>query len=56
MAEKLTSMTHKIATHLHVVAESCTICSSRSRNFWIHPRISCSFLWRITVYILQLCH
>jgi hypothetical protein len=31
MAAKLTTLTHKIATQLHVVAESCTICSSRSR-------------------------
>jgi hypothetical protein len=40
MAEKLTRMTHKIAIQLHLVAESCTICSSRSRrpvrNFWVH--------------------
>jgi hypothetical protein len=31
MAEKLTTLTHKIAMQLHLVAESCTICSSRSR-------------------------
>jgi len=31
MAAKLTTLTHKIAIQLHVVAESCTICSSRSR-------------------------
>jgi hypothetical protein len=30
MAVKLTRMTHEIATQLHLVAESCTICSSRS--------------------------
>jgi len=30
MAAKLTRLTHKIAIYLHVVAESCTICSSRS--------------------------
>jgi hypothetical protein len=29
---KLTRLTHKIAIQLHVVAESCTICSSRSRQ------------------------
>jgi hypothetical protein len=29
---KLTRLTHKIATQLHLVAESCTICSSRSRR------------------------
>jgi hypothetical protein len=32
MAAKLTRLTHKIAIELHVVAESCTICSSRSRR------------------------
>jgi hypothetical protein len=32
MAAKLTRLTHKIATQLHIVAESCTICSSRSRR------------------------
>jgi hypothetical protein len=29
MAAKLTRLTHKIATQLHLVAESYTICSSR---------------------------
>jgi hypothetical protein len=32
MTTKLTRMTHKIAIQLHLVAESCTICSSRSRR------------------------
>jgi predicted short-subunit dehydrogenase-like oxidoreductase (DUF2520 family) len=32
MAAKLTRMTHKIAIQLHLVAESCTICSHRSRR------------------------
>jgi len=32
MAAKLTRLTHKIATKLHLVAESCTIFSSRSRR------------------------
>jgi hypothetical protein len=32
MAIKLTRLTHKIALPLHLVAESCTICSSRSRR------------------------
>jgi len=31
MAIKLTTLTNKIATQLHLVAESYTICSSRSR-------------------------
>jgi len=30
MVAKLTRLTHKIAIQLHIVAESCTICSSRS--------------------------
>jgi hypothetical protein len=30
MAAKLTRLTHKIAIQLHLVAESCTIYSSRS--------------------------
>jgi len=29
---KLTRLTHKIAIHLHLMTESCTICSSRSRR------------------------
>jgi hypothetical protein len=32
MAAKLTRLTHKIAIQLRLVAESCTICSSRSRR------------------------
>jgi hypothetical protein len=32
MAAKFTGVTHKIAIQLHLVAESCTICSSRSRR------------------------
>jgi len=44
MAAKLTRLTHKIAVQLHQVADSCTICSSRSRQpvrkIWIHPRRS----------------
>jgi len=39
MAAKLTRLTDKIAIQLHLVAESCTICSSLSRRpvrkFWI---------------------
>jgi hypothetical protein len=31
MAAKLTRLTHRIVIQLHLVAESCTICSSRSR-------------------------
>jgi hypothetical protein len=32
MAAKLTRLTHKIAIQLHLVAESCIICSCRSRR------------------------
>jgi len=32
MAAKLTRLTHKIAIQPHLVAESYTICSSRSRR------------------------
>jgi hypothetical protein len=32
MAAKLTRLTHKIVIQLHLVTESCTICSSRSRQ------------------------
>jgi hypothetical protein len=32
MAAKLIRLTHKIAIQLHLVAESCTVCSSSSRR------------------------
>jgi hypothetical protein len=32
MAAKLTRLTHKITIELHLMTESCTICSSRSRR------------------------
>jgi hypothetical protein len=32
MAAELTRLTHKIAIQLHLVAESCTVCSSRARR------------------------
>jgi hypothetical protein len=32
MEATLTRLTHRIAIQLHLVAESCTICSSRSRR------------------------
>jgi hypothetical protein len=32
MAAKLARLTNKMAIQLHLVAESCTICSSRSRR------------------------
>jgi len=55
MAAKLTRLSHKIAIQLHLVAESCIICSSRSRrpdwklldtplycSLWIHSTKSSS--------------
>jgi len=32
MTTKLTRLTHNIAKQLHLVADSCSICSSRSRR------------------------
>jgi len=32
MEAKLTRLTHKTAIQLHLVAESCTICRTRSRR------------------------
>jgi len=32
MAAELTRLSHKIATQLHIVAECCTVFSSRSRR------------------------
>jgi len=32
MAAKLTRLTHKIAVQLHLLTESCIICSYRSRR------------------------
>jgi hypothetical protein len=32
MVAELTILTHKIAIQLHLVAQSCTTCSSRSRR------------------------
>jgi len=46
MAAKFIRLTHKIAIQLHLVAQSCTICSYRSSdqsgNFWIHHRMYCT--------------
>jgi len=53
---KLTRLIHKTAIQLHVVAESCTICSGQSGYFWITlvqspsyltwlPVLQCSY-WR----------
>jgi hypothetical protein len=43
MAAKLTTLTHKIAMQLLLVAESCTICvivpGGQSGNVWIQARM-----------------
>jgi hypothetical protein len=53
MEAKLTRLTHKIAVQLRLVAESCIICSSRSRrpvrNFWIYPPIYISVHYIIII-------
>jgi hypothetical protein len=61
MAEKLTKLTHKMATQLYLVADSCVICSSRSRwpvrklldtpsyVYNILPRVSPLFLFRCRI-------
>jgi len=45
MAAKLTTLTHKIALQLYLVAESCIPFAviapgGQSGNFWIHPHMS----------------
>jgi hypothetical protein len=54
MATKLTRLTHKIAIRLHLVAESCTICSSRSRRpvrkLLVNPRISARIIISKTLF------
>jgi hypothetical protein len=48
MAAKLTRLTHKIAIQLHLVAESSTICSSRSRQPVRNLLDTSSYLWRVS--------
>jgi len=45
MAAKLTKLTHKIATQLHLVAKSCTISSSRSRKLLDTPSYAEKNVW-----------
>jgi hypothetical protein len=55
MTTKLTRLTHTIAMQLHIVAESCTICSSRSR--WPVRKLLDTpsyFKQRITNYIKEM--
>jgi len=54
MAAKLTRTTHEIAIQLHLVAESCIICISRSRRpvrklLDIHPHIYLAHSWLSTM-------
>jgi len=58
MGAKLTRLAHKTAIQLHLVAESCTICSTRSRrpvrkfldtlscsNYQINCTSICNYKW-----------
>jgi hypothetical protein len=61
MESKFTKLTHKIAKQLHVVAESSTICSSRSRrpvrrllDIPSHDSICIHILWKILLCIGKL--
>jgi hypothetical protein len=51
MAAKLTRLTHKIAIQLHLVAESCTICSSRSTRPVRKLLVTASFVNQCSVRI-----
>jgi hypothetical protein len=50
MAAKLTRLTHKVAIQLHLVVESCTICSSRS------TRPARKLLHTPSYYVVIPCH
>jgi hypothetical protein len=59
-AAKLTRLTHRITTQLHLVAETWTVCSSGSRrpvrNFWIRPHtLKCNSSWLPTIKLHQKC-
>jgi hypothetical protein len=47
MATKRTRLTHKIAIQLHLVADSCTICSSHSRRP-VRKLLDTPWYWRKT--------
>jgi len=46
MAAKLTRLAHRIAIQMHIVAESCTICSSRSSRAVRKLLDTPSYVWR----------
>jgi hypothetical protein len=63
MAAKLTRLIHKIAIQLHLVAESCTICSYRSRrpirrllDTPSYKHVSAAIILRISVYYFKYFH
>jgi hypothetical protein len=62
MASKLSRLTYKIAIQLHIVAESCTICGSRSR-WWDRKLLDtpsyflsvCLDICKSTIYYVPVC-
>jgi hypothetical protein len=54
MAAKLTRLSHKIAIHLQLVAESCTICSSHSR--WPVRKLLDTPSYKPRQYVTRLCY
>jgi hypothetical protein len=52
MAAKLTRLTHKIAIHLHLVAEIVPFAvlapGGQSGNFWIHPHIFTFIFYKVS--------
>jgi len=55
MSSKLTRLTHKTVIQLHLVAESCTICS-QSGNVWIHPHMFFQNMYGQTLHSTALFH
>jgi hypothetical protein len=63
MAAKLTKVTHNITIQLHLVAESCTICSSRSKrpvrklldipSYIRQISIMCCYLHKMTKFLVR---
>jgi hypothetical protein len=50
MDAKLTRLAHKIAIHLHLVVDSCTICSSRSRQPVWKLLVTSSYIYDVISY------
>jgi len=58
MSTKLTVLTHKIAIQLNLVADSCIICTSRSRwpvrKLWDTPSYTIAYCsWCVTVVLMK---